>query len=683
MRGIAVLLVVVHHAWPGALPGGFVGVDVFFTVSGFVIGSLLLGEIGRAGTVNLYHFWTRRARRILPASLVVVAATLLATWLWAPPTERENIGVDGLWATLFAANARFIEQGVDYAASERDPSPFQHFWSLAVEEQFYVVIPAVVALTAAIARRRGWPAPRLLAGVMLAVCVVSLAHSVHLTADSQTVAYFSPLTRAWQLAAGVAAACVAPAMARRAGRLRDVCGLVGMLALAGTVATLEETGLAGTGYPSYLSAGPTLATVAILLAGAGSASVGARILSVRPLRRVGDVSYSLYLWHWPVQVVAAWLLATGPLVNGLLVAISYALAELSYRLVEDPVRRSSWLARRPDVTALVALSSIGLVTACAGKVASFEARVAVQVAAPPAEPDAAPGPSPTVPDTELVPEPVRRAAPGTLEIDADAIHADYPDGGEQRCQRDYTGGPALPDVRTCTFGSGSRSVYLIGDSMAIALSPAVLGAATVSDARVTIMAKASCTLASGITVLKDQVGGAYRDCGRFRENLLDHLEKARPDVVLMVNSNGSAIDQIGRDGRPTRESTWLRATTAGVVRTVERLDAAGIDVVLVENPAKPGGNDRYGTACLINGGTVEECSFRHTPSVGAYELAYRRLAGRVPLVRVNTPVCPANRCLPVVGDMVVWRDHSHFTETYTKTLAPVFTRALRHTRTER
>ena len=386
MRGVAVLLVVVHHAWPGALPGGFIGVDVFFTVSGFVIGSLLLAEIGRSGAVNLYDFWTRRARRILPASLVVVGATLCATWFWAPATERRSIGDDGLWASLFAANFRFIQQGTDYAASERDPSPFQHFWSLAVEEQFYIVIPLVFAGCAVLAARRGLPARRLLGLVMTAVCVVSLAYSIYLTAANPTAAYFSPFTRAWQLAAGVAAACAVPLFVRRVARTRDALVLSGMLGLVASVALLDETGLAGVGYPSFLSAAPTLATVALLLGGTGRPGLGSRALSVAPLRRVGDVSYSLYLWHWPVQIIATWLIATGPVVNGLLLLVSYGLAELSYRLVENPVRRSSWLASRRSLTLLVAVSSICVVSACANKVASFEPRISVEVSETPVAP---------------------------------------------------------------------------------------------------------------------------------------------------------------------------------------------------------------------------------------------------------------------------------------------------------
>ncbi|MET1037774.1 MAG: acyltransferase family protein [Aeromicrobium sp.] len=682
MRGVAVLLVVVHHAWPGSLPGGFLGVDVFFTLSGFVIGSLLLAEIDRTSAVNLYDFWTRRARRILPASLVVVATILGATWCWAPASERDDIGDDGLWATLFAANIRFIDQGVDYAASERDPSPFQHFWSLAVEEQFYLVIPLVFAVSVALATRHGWSARRLLGGAMVVVCVASLTYSVLLTSEHPTVAYFSPFTRAWQLAAGVVAACAAPVVARCAARWRDTLGLIGMLALAATVAAFDESGIAGIGYPSYLSVAPTLATVAVLLAGAGTPGLGARALAVAPLRRVGDVSYSLYLWHWPVLIIASWLVTTDAVVSGVLVVLAYGLAELTYRCVENPVRRSSWLARRRSVTALVAVSSIGMATACANQVGSFDARVAVRVTptpVPPPSPAPAPHPAADRPETEFVPPaPRTRTGSPTLEIDADAVHADYPEIGQVGCQLGYTGSSRLPDTGTCTVGTGRRSIYLVGDSMATALFPAALLAATKHDARLTVMAKASCTLATGVTVHKRQVGGPYRSCDEFRSTLLEHLERTRPDAVIMVNSNGSAGHQVDEDGRQTDPYGWIDRAALGVVRTAERLEAAGIEVILVENPAKPG-DPEHGTECLINGGTVEECSFDHTPSVGAYERAYRRLAGEVALVRVNTHVCPGNRCVPVLGDLVVWRDDSHFTSSYARTLAPAFARALRHT----
>nr|MCW2728737.1 hypothetical protein [Aeromicrobium sp.] len=680
MRGLAVLLVVVHHAWPGVLPGGFIGVDVFFTVSGFVIGSLLLAEIDRSGAVNLYDFWTRRARRILPASLLVVAATLGATWLWAPEDDRRAIGEDGLWASLFAANFRFIHQGTDYFASERDPSPFQHFWSLAVEEQFYLAIPIIFAACALLARRRGW-SPRLCLVVVAAVgCVASLAWSIQLTSDHQVVAYFSPLTRAWQLAAGVATACAVPVLIRWSVLLRDCLGLAGLLAVAVTGVVLDDAGFAGIAYPSFLSAAPTLATVALLVAGTGTAGRTARVLSFAPLRRAGDVSYSLYLWHWPVMIVASWLVTTGPAVNAMLVLLAYALAELTYRYVENPVRRSSWLADRRSVTALVAVSSIGTVTACANEVASYTARVSVNVpsTSPRAQPPPPPPREPGRPVTDFDLDPSEApVTTGRLEIDAADVHADYPDIDRRGCQKGYTDGADLPDLDSCTFGSGSRTIYLVGDSMATALSPAVRIAADRHGAQVRVMAKASCTLATGVTVHKDQVGGPYRSCDRFRENLLTHLERTRPDAVVMVNSDGSAARQVDRGGRETRESTWIDRAAAGLVRSVERLDAAGIDVLLIENPAKPGDDAERGTRCLLGGRTVAQCAFRR-PEPGAYETAYRRLDGRVPLVRVNTQACPDDRCLPVLGRTVVWRDHSHFTMTYVKTLAPAFDRALQH-----
>jgi peptidoglycan/LPS O-acetylase OafA/YrhL len=681
MRGVAVLLVVVHHAWPAVLPGGFLGVDVFFTVSGFVIGTLLLDEVGRSGTIDLYGFWTRRARRILPASLLVLAVTLCATWSWAPASERDDIGDDGLWASLFAANLRFMQQGVDYATAGRDPSPFLHYWSLAVEEQFYLVIPVVLTASAVVARRSGWSARKIVGAAMLAVCIASLACSILLTAANSTTAYYSPLPRAGQLAAGVAAACVVPMLARHHVRWRQVLAPAGALGLVVAVVVLDEDGLGGVAYPSYLSLAPTVATVAILLAGAGSPTATARALSFAPLRRVGDVSYSLYLWHWPVLVVAPWLVTTGPVVNALLVLVAYGLAELTYRLVEDPVRRSSWLARRRSITTVVAMSSIGLATACANEVASFEARVAVRVGPSPSAPAPAPaaGQHRDRPVTEFVAgPPPSTGASGTVTIDADDVLADYPDAGEDGCQKGYLDTADPPDVSTCTFGSGGRSVYVIGDSMATALSPAVLRAARGLDVRVTLMARASCTLATGVTVHKSEVGGAYRACDRFRESLLRHLERVRPDAVVMVNSNGSAERQVDDRGRVTPASGWMPATTDGLVETVRRLESRGIAVVLVENPAKPGDDVDRGTACLLDGRGVEDCGFRHTPSVGAYERAYRRLGGEVPLVRVNTHACPGNRCVPVVGDLVVWRDDSHFTASFATTLAPAFSAALRH-----
>jgi len=321
LRAIAIVAVVLFDAGLPGLGGGYIGADVFFVISGFLITSLLLREVDTTGRLALLRFYGRRARRILPASGVVLVTVILAGYHWLGFLRGGEIASDGRWAALFASNFNFAAQGVDFLESQAAPSPLQHFWALAVEEQFYIVWPALLALLIWLGLRHATP-------IVLALAVAaSLACSVW--QEGATWSYFSPATRAWEVGAG----CLLALVAGRRDRIP-----------AGLSTAMAGTGLAGivvaalgyddsTPYPGLAAALPVLATV-LVLAGRGDA-----ILGRAPLRWLGRISYSLYLWHWPVLMIAAE--ASGPL-TGLtragLVLLSVVLAMLTYALVESPVR---------------------------------------------------------------------------------------------------------------------------------------------------------------------------------------------------------------------------------------------------------------------------------------------------------------------------------------------------------
>ena len=345
------MLVLASHASIPFLTGGYVGVDVFFVISGFLITGLLLSDAAK-GSVSLTKFYSRRALRILPAATVVIIATDIASAVILNPFRARQVLDDSLWASFFAANIKFGRDGTDYF-SQADTSPLQHFWSLAVEEQYYLIWPALLALTVFVgpalwARLRGTrrslrqrgPLPRgRIAAVLGVLFVASLAWSIQQTAQEPTAAYFSTLTRAWELILGALLAVCVPYLGLLPETVRAVLGWAGLAGIALAAVLFDET----TPFPGSAALLPTVATAAVLAGGALAPRYGAnRLLERQPLRFTGDISYSLYLWHWPLLILGAAYAGHELRIrqNLLLVAVAFALATMSYYWIENPVRRA-------------------------------------------------------------------------------------------------------------------------------------------------------------------------------------------------------------------------------------------------------------------------------------------------------------------------------------------------------
>ena len=348
LRALGLMLVFIAHAELAFGEGGFVALDTFFVMSGFLITGLVLKEVNKTGTLSLSAFYARRIRRLLPLACVVLVFVLIGSWLLYSPLQNDRVSGDVIAASLYVVNWHFATQEVDYFAVDPSDSPLQHFWSLSVEEQFYLVWPALLLLALVWARGRGQRAVRrALWAVVAGVGVPAFVYGVFIIDYTGNAAYFSTIPRAWEFAVGGALALTLP-------RALALPPLVSALLTWGGLVTIVVTSLLFTqqmAYPGILALAPTLATVAVLVAGTATVQVAPiRLLSRPALQYLGDLSYAWYLWHWPVLVFAR--AATGEQLTGLaalgVIALSGIPTVISHHLIENPLRYSPALARVPS-----------------------------------------------------------------------------------------------------------------------------------------------------------------------------------------------------------------------------------------------------------------------------------------------------------------------------------------------
>ena len=632
LRGIAILLVLLFHAGLPWTPGGFVGVDVFFVISGFLITGKLWRESQQPGGLNITRFYAWRIRRLLPAALVAVALISLVGLLLAAPLDRSELAADGAASALSLANMRFIGS-VDYFAATSSPSPFLHFWSLSVEEQFYLVWPALIVLLT----WRGGGSRRLIAALLIGV-VASFALSMWLTDASPARAFYLLPTRVWQLGVGGLLALIGVmGTSRRAGALAWA-GLAAV-AVAGVALTAEMP------YPGLGALLPTAGAVALLYGGAAPGGP-ARLLAAAPLRFLGKISYSLYLWHWPLLVLPIMFLErslTGVEVVAS-VAVAIGVSWLSWRFVEQPFRygdrsrrATSWSAIRVGVAGIlsVALFTQGLAAALPSSA------VAVQ-----------PTPSPSG-------SPVASDGPITLPADLTPSLASARDD-EERLRGD--GCLAFERVTTppnCVYGvKGSAiTIALVGDSHASHWFPAIEAIALERGWRLLTFVKVSCsftTLVQRNLALKRE----YRECTAFNEATVARLNQIKPALTIIVNR---------RTFRPIEENITSALAGAALGEMVARIP--GATAILVDTP-DPG---RDVPACLSkHPSDIRACLFTQDDAdnreIGIAERVAADVSG-ARLIDLTANICTEWPCSPISGSVLIYRDEDHMTETFSRSLA--------------
>jgi peptidoglycan/LPS O-acetylase OafA/YrhL len=662
LRAVAVGLVLLYHAGLSFVPGGFAGVDVFFVISGFLITGLLLSEIDRHGRVSLLGFYARRAKRILPAATVVLVATVAAVWLFIPRVQWHDVGGDIVAAAVYVVNWRLADRAVDYLAADAPPSPVQHFWSLAVEEQFYLVWPLLIIAAVLVARMIQRKNVRSILWIGLAALALpSFAWSIMETAASPDSAFFVSTTRMWELSVGAGVALAAAGLARLP---LAVAVVLGWLGLAGIVISAILV-TADTAWPGYAAALPTLGAAAVIAAGPAAGSWGpVMMLGTRPFRWVGDLSYSLYLWHWPILVVATAHWNGLSVTRGLaLAAASVVPAWITFRLVENPLRYSRPISGSPRL-ALSLGGNFTMAGVCAGLVLVLMSALAEgastpqQLALGAAVVPVAPGlPTGAVPErfAFITPDPLRASR-------------DLPETGRDGCFQQMVS----PELLPCTYGNphGATTVALVGDSKMDQWLPAFQVLAAQNDWKLWVAFKGACPFTTARTIKSNDPDKPYTDCTQWNAALLSKLVEDRPDYVVTSQGAYRAADASGQAS--------VEAMIAGMHEAWSTLTSVGSKVVVLANNPAPGPNAQR---CVDkNRNHLSACAFDRGghDADPAFQMQRRAVVGTdgVKMIDLFYAICPTERCPAVIGNVLIYRAGSHLTATYVTTMAPHLAYAL-------
>ena len=662
LRAVAVTLVVLGHAGVPLLAGGYVGVDVFFVISGFLITSLLLAELADTGRIAIGRFYARRMLRLLPAAATVLVATLVAAWLWLPATRFGGILIDALSSAFYFVNYRLAVQGTDYLAAEEAPSPLQHFWSLSVEEQFYLVWPLLLLLVALIWRRWGRSHTTGVMFVLAVVVAASLTASSLQTESAAPWAYFGIHTRAWELAIG---ALVAVAVHRGWSLPKALTGWAswaGLAAVVGAALVFTEQ----TAFPGWVALIPVAGTALVIHAGAAGDGGAGRLLSLRPLTAIGKVSYGWYLWHWPVLLIGPAALGVDPSVAVSLVLAVGALAAavVSYHLIENPVRRHRWLTvKSPRGLGLGAAISAGMAV-----IVSMGFVIAPSTTGTGEAAQVSNGDITEAGVTDLLADGAQiDDVPVNLTPSLDEVGSDKPSVYPDLCHADFEVAEPKTD---CFYGDvgADRTMVLFGDSHAAHWFPALEVIARDHGWRLVSLTKSACAAAT-VTIYTSVLDREYDECDRWRERSLDYIADLAPQMVIMPASDGSSV--VDTDD-PEKE--WA----AGFVESFRAVAAPGTELFHI---ADTPWFDENVPDCLATHLTdASQCvQSIEDALVNPKRRSMAIDALRADGVTVIDPLpwfCTDTVCPVIVENQLMFRDRHHISSVYARTLAPVLSRAL-------
>jgi peptidoglycan/LPS O-acetylase OafA/YrhL len=641
-------MVVAYHVWLGRVSGG---VDVFLMISAFLMTLQFTNKFDRDQSMDLIRHWLHLFRRLLPASAVVIAATLLATFIFVPRIRWLGIVEQGWASLLYFQNWLLKAQSVDYYAEDRGlASPFQHFWSLSIQGQVFILWPLIFAAAAVAAKAFRLRYRVLLTYVFGGIFTGSLINSVFYTYSNQAQAYFDTGARLWEFALGSLVALVLPGLAL-SRTVRVVLGWVGVLAMLGCGLVLQVQ----TAFPGFIALWPTLAAAAVVVAGQSGSRFGVdRILSSRFLIRLGNNSFALYLWHWPVLVIyliwsgkdhAGWLSGSA------VVAASLVLAFLTSRFVDGPGRQWTWpeVRRRRAAIAIVAIAAVAAVPLAGWRyVLDEENRVLLSEAH-----RNNPGSKALLPGYIDTTDADAGILPTAAKLSKDWANLSI------RCKGEMAPGPGALEktcIQTPEIEQPDKKVLVVGNSHAQQWMGALKPIAERNNWQLYSLLRGGCVYAApGADVSKE--------CAAFNAEVDQYLKKHKPDAIFTVATSAS----------PSSPAERLNPGYEAMARAAI---AQGIDVIGIRD------NPRFRSSmsnCVVTKGPHDPACNPPRQSVLPDQPPFIALVNQIPglsLLDMSDSICTPTTCPGQIGNMFVYLDNNHLSATYAASMSEELERKL-------
>ncbi|MDH2413338.1 acyltransferase family protein [Nocardioides sp. CER19] len=669
IRALAVVVVILNHLF-GNPAGGFVGVDIFFVISGFLITGLLLREHERTGHISFLGFYRRRIRRILPAATLVLLVGVGWSYFVFPTARWDATRVDAVWAELFGANLRFQELSTDYFNATGPVSPFQHYWSLSIEEQFYFVWPWLMLLLFAVLLRRNHSRQRasvVVFAVLGVVTAASFVYAVRQSAAAPASAYFDSFTRVWELGVGALLAGATPVLVRIPLALRPALAWTGAAGMVFSVVHVRST----MSFPAPWGLLPVLSAALTIAAGTFADRTQQQRwffpFTSRPASYVGDISYSLYVWHFPIIVIATATWGSSTSVKTKVLLGIVVVAVYSYHLVEDPIRRSRFLALRSRGTHQGKVLVSGLVVGClaigAAVVGSNGAAAdGGAVSVPKASAAAALakyGPAGRVLKAEIVDALGATAWPSDLHPSIDESIG----GSESSPDMMACGTPTSTlDPERCSWGSRAprHTAVIVGDSIAMTYATSLRAIfEKMPGWRFYVMGTFGCVFTQTLVASADPA--TQKACPKRKDDAVQAALRLHPDLLFVANLDMMRIPVGGGALTPQQ----FADSTGRILAPFQ--DGAGRIVMLSSPPP-----DKDIAACYTRRSHPSDCVSSVVPYWKAQRTADRAMVKSLGGTWIDARdwFCAFGRCPAFVGTTPTKVDASHMTVSYALRIAP-------------